>query len=156
MKKVLIALDYDPSAEKIAETGFALAKSMGAEVALLHVTGDNMYYSSAAYSPIMGFGGFTGLAALQSDMSEDLKRISQDFLNKTKEHLGDTGIITLVKEGDSAESILEAAKDLPADIIVMGSHSRNWIETIAMGSVTKKVLHNTSTPLFIIPTKKSE
>ena len=40
MKKVLIALDYDPTAQKVAETGFSLAKTMGAEVILLHVISD--------------------------------------------------------------------------------------------------------------------
>jgi hypothetical protein len=29
MKKVLIALDYDPTAQKVAEVGFSLAKTMG-------------------------------------------------------------------------------------------------------------------------------
>jgi len=43
---------------------------------------------------------------------------------------------------------------LHADIIVMGSHSRRWLENIVMGSVTEEVLHHTSIPLFIIPTKK--
>lgn len=37
MKKVLIAVDYDPTARKVVELGFSLAKSMGAEVILLHV-----------------------------------------------------------------------------------------------------------------------
>jgi nucleotide-binding universal stress UspA family protein len=52
--------------------------------------------------------------------------------------------------------ILEAAKELQADIIVMGSHSRKWLETIVMGSETEKVLHHTTTPLFIIPTKNGK
>lgn len=30
MNKILIALDYDPTAQKVAEKGYALAKSMGA------------------------------------------------------------------------------------------------------------------------------
>ena len=63
------------------------------------------------------------------------------------------GIRTFLREGDFADAILEAAKDLHADIIVMGSHSRKWLEKIMMGSVTEKVLHHTSVPLFIIPTK---
>ena len=37
MRKVLIALDYDPSAQIVAETGFSFAKTMGAAVTLLHV-----------------------------------------------------------------------------------------------------------------------
>ncbi|WP_179214525.1 hypothetical protein [Flavobacterium psychrophilum] len=32
MNKVLIALDYNPTAQKIAEVGFSLAKSMNAEI----------------------------------------------------------------------------------------------------------------------------
>ena len=57
MKKVLIALDYNPTAQKVAETGFSMAKAMNAEVTLLHVISDLVYYSSAEYSPIMGFTG---------------------------------------------------------------------------------------------------
>lgn len=154
MKKVLIALDYDPTAQKVAETGFSLAKTMGAEVILLHVISDPVYYSSTEYSPIMGFTGYMDMDPLQSNSVDGLKKASQHFLDKSKHHLGDKTIQTQVKEGDFAESILKTAKDLHADIIVMGSHSRKWLEKIVMGSVTEKVLNHTSIPLFIIPTKK--
>ena len=59
----------------------------------------------------------------------------------------------MVEEGDFAEVILKTARHIHADIIVMGSHSRRWLDKILMGSVTEKVLHRTSIPLFIIPTK---
>jgi len=55
-----------------------------------------------------------------------------------------------------AATILFSAKELHADMIVMGSHSRNWLENIVMGSVTEKVLHGTVLPLLIIPTKRSK
>ena len=154
VKKVLIALDYDPTSQKVAEEGFSLAKAMNAEVILLHVISDPIYYYSTEYSPIMGFTGYMDTDPLQLDSIEGLKKASQYFLDKSKHHLGDNTIKTLVKEGDFAESILKTAKDLHADIIVMGSHSRKWLEDIVMGSVTEKVLHRTSMPLFIIPTKK--
>ena len=154
MTKVLIALDYDPTAQKVAEVGFSLAKTMGSEVILLHVISDPVYYSSTEYSPIMGFTGYTDAVQLQLNSVDGLKIASQHYLDKLKYQLGDETIQTLVKEGDFAESILKAAKDLHADIIVMGSHSRKWLENIVMGSVTEKVLHHTSIPLFIIPTKK--
>jgi len=35
----------------------------------------------------------------------------------------------------------------------MGSHSRKWLENILIGSVDEKVLHHTTIPLFIVPTK---
>jgi nucleotide-binding universal stress UspA family protein len=154
MKKVLIALDYNPTAQKVAEEGFSMAKAMNAEVILLHVISDPVYYSSEEYSPIMGFNGFLDMAAVQLNSIDGLKKASKQFLDKSKHHLGDKTIKTLVKEGDFAESILETAKDLNVDIIAMGSHSRRWLDEILMGSVTEKVLHHSSIPLFVIPTKK--
>jgi len=154
MKKVLIALDYDPTAKKIAEMGFLMASKMGAEVILMHVITDPVYYSSPEYSPITGFTGFSNTVPWQMDNLEDLKKATKHYLDKIKQHLGDDTIETLVEDGDFADSILKAAKYANADIIVMGSHSRKWLEDIVMGSVTEKVLRHTTIPLFIIPTKK--
>jgi nucleotide-binding universal stress UspA family protein len=155
IKKVLIALDYNPTAQKVAEVGFSMAKSMNAEVILLHVITDPVFYSTAGYSPIMGFNGYVDMSPLQLDSVDGLKHASLQYLDKSKQHLGDKTIKTMVKEGDFAEAILKAAKDLNVDIIIMGSHSRRWLEEVLMGSVTEKVLHHTSIPLFIIPTKKN-
>jgi nucleotide-binding universal stress UspA family protein len=154
MKKVLIALDYDKSAQKVAEIGFSLAKAMKAEVTLLHVITDPVYYSSQEYSPILGFGGQVDMAPIQLDSAESLIKASQHFLDTVKKHLGDMAINILVKDGDYADSILEASKELHIDIIVMGSHSRKWLQNIVIGSVSEKVLHQTTIPVFIIPTKK--
>ncbi|MGA3015213.1 MAG: universal stress protein [Bacteroidales bacterium] len=156
IKKVLIALDYNPTAQKIAEEGFSLAKAMGSEVILIHVMTDPIYYSSSEFSPIMGYTGYLDDGSMQLDSIDALKNAAQNFLDKTKQHLDDKTIQTQVKEGDFAESILKTAKELHADIIVMGSHSRRWLENIVMGSVTEEVLHHTNIPLFIIPTKKRD
>ena len=156
MKKVLIALDYDPTAQKIAEDGFALAKAMNAQVVLLHVVADPVYYSSAMYSPIMGFGGYMDTEIMQPDIVDHLKKTSNDFLEKSKKHLGDDTIEIMVTEGDVADAIVAAAKNITANVIVMGSHSRKWLEQIVMGSVTENVMRQTLIPLFIIPTKEQQ
>jgi len=153
MKKVLIALDYDPTAKKVAEVGFEFAKTMGAEVVLLHVISDPVYYSSTDYSPIMGFTGYLNPDPLQLNTLEVLKTASLNYLDKTRIHLGDKTIQTVVEEGDFAESILKMAKKLHVDLIILGSHSQKWLENIVMGSVTEEVLRQSTIPLFIIPTK---
>ncbi|HAZ02927.1 MAG TPA: universal stress protein [Prolixibacteraceae bacterium] len=154
IKKVLIALDYNPTAQKVAEQGFSLAKTMGAEVILLHVSTDPAYYTSTEYSPIMGFGGYMDVSQVLLGTVDGLKSASQHFLDKTKRHLDDATIQTIVSTGDIAESILMTAKKSHADIIVLGSHSRKWLENIVLGSTAEKVLRQTRVPLFIIPTKK--
>ncbi|MEP7278126.1 MAG: universal stress protein [Bacteroidota bacterium] len=154
MKKILIALDYNPNAEKIAETGHALAKSMEAEIILLHVMEETAYYSAYEYSPIMGFNNFSSSDLLLPDRLNDLRNGVADFLEKSKEHLGGRRIETLIKEGEVAATIVQTAKELQADIIVLGSHSRRGLDKILMGSVTEKVLRHTTVPLFIIPTRE--
>jgi len=156
MKKVLIALDYGPTAQKVAEAGYSFAKSLNAQITLVHVIADPLYYTSTAYSPIMGFDGYMSIATFQPDAINGIQKASQDFLNKTKTHLGDESIETMVIEGDTALAILEAADRMHADTIVMGTHSQKWLEAIVMGSVTEKVLHHALIPMFIIPTKKQE
>jgi nucleotide-binding universal stress UspA family protein len=154
MKKILIALDYDPTLQKVAETGYALGKAMHAEVVLVHVISDALHYSTIQY-PVMGFGGYMNIDPKQLDtIDKQLNQTSQDFLDQIKNHLFDKTIQTLVTQGDPAESIIEMAKATSADVIVMGSHSRKWLEQIVMGSVVEKVLRHTIIPLFIIPTKK--
>jgi nucleotide-binding universal stress UspA family protein len=154
MEKVLIALDYDPTAQKVAEIGFSFSKAMNAEVILLHVIGKSNYFSSLEYSPIMGFSGFSDVGLLEAYDNSGLREAAQEFLNKAKQHLGEISIQTIIAEGDFAESIVETAKDYHVDIIVIGSHSRRWLENILMGSVTENVLSHSTIPLFIVPTKE--
>jgi nucleotide-binding universal stress UspA family protein len=156
MKKVLIALDYSPTAQKVAETGFLLGKSLNAEVTLLHVITDPKFYATTGFSPIMGYNGYVDVSPTVLESIEGLKDASLQYLEKTKQHLGDDSIQTLVNEGDIAVTILSTAGEVHADIIVMGSHSQKWLENIIMGSVTESVMNQSTIPLFIIPTRKDQ
>ena len=144
MKKVLIAIDYDQTAQKVANVGYSIAKDMNAEVILLHVISN----------PVLYYSSYMAMAPSQINNVTELKEVAQNFLDKTKHNLGDETIRTLIKEGDTAESIFESAKKLKADIIVIGTHSRKWLENILLGSVAESVLEHSTIPLFIIPTKK--
>ncbi len=145
MKKVLIALDYDPTAMVVAETGYLLAKTMKAEITLLHVVSE----------PVLYYASYREMAPLLENLDER-NTASQVFLDKLKKDLADETIQTLIKVGDTSDSILKAAKETNADIIVLGTHSRKWLENIIMGSVAESVLKETTLPLFIIPTRKKE
>ena len=144
MNKVLIALDYDPTAKKVAKSGYSIASAMGAEVILLHVIQDLTVYSLS----------YLNMGPLQLDSVVELKEASQHFLDKTKLFLGDLTIQTVVKEGNFADSIIQTAKELDVDIIVMGSLSKKWLENIVLGSVSQKVMLQSTIPMFIVPTKK--
>ncbi|MDI1318177.1 universal stress protein [Flavobacterium sp.] len=150
MKKVLIALDYGLSAQKIADKGYELAKSMSAKVTLLHVVADETYYSSMDSAPFMGFYGYDFFNMIDG---ESLIDSSLNFLKSIKKHLKDSDIETLAVRGEFASVILETAITQHFDIIVVGSHSQNWLERAVMGSVTESILTKTTVPMFIVPIK---
>jgi len=147
IKKVLIAMDYSETAQTVAEKGFSIAKALNAETILLHVISElPVYYSSYAY-----------MHELQVEVSPDVRKSTQEFLIKVKKHLGDESIQTVLKDGvDIATTILDTAKVLNVDLIVIGSHSRKWLEDIIMGSEVAEVLRKTTIPLYVIPTKKQK
>ncbi len=154
--KILIAVDYDPSAEKVAESGYSLAKSINAQVVLLFVISDKAFYTTAEAIPAAGVGAYLGVIPMQFENIESLRNGAKDLLDKIKHALGNESISTLIEEGDTATSILDAAKATNADLIVMGSHSRKWLENIVMGSVTQEVVRKTTLPVYIIPVRKPE
>lgn len=145
IEKVLIAMDYDETSIKVAEVGFSMAQTMNAETILLHVISEQpVYYSSYTY-----------MRELQVDVMGDLKVATQQFLDKAKKRLGSESIKTVLKEGKVADMILKTAKEMNVDLIVMGSHSRKWLENIILGSEAQDVLKDTSIPLYIVPTRKN-
>lgn len=153
MKKVLIALDYEPSAERIAHTGKTIADALGADITLLHVVAEPAYYSTTDYSPIFGFTGFINAfePELTQTLTEKIHQISIDFLNQSKTKLGDETIHTLVLEGDFANTIVAAAQSQAADLIVMGSHHRRGLDKLLLDNVAKEVLELTKIPVLVIP-----
>jgi nucleotide-binding universal stress UspA family protein len=150
MKKICIALDTSPSAEKIAELGYSYAKALKAEVTLIHVINDMSYYSMN-YDPIMGYAGF--LTNNTIELVEDLKKESEKFLVASAKHLKDDTIKTAVLDGDPSSAILEFANNWKADLIVMGTHSRSGFANLLMGSIAVEVVKHSKIPTLIIPTK---
>ena len=92
MKKVLIAIDYHPVSEKVAEAGYELAKSLNAEVCLLHVLDDVGFYGTQ-YPTFMGYDGYSGMGP-DIDLAMEMRNIAEEFVEKAKNHLNDERVNT--------------------------------------------------------------
>ena len=151
MKKILIALDYNHAGEKVAETGYELARTAHADIILAHVMTDPAYYA-IGYSPIMGYtGAYTdGTVAVVND----LKKEAWKFLAAAARHLGNEKIKTKVLEGDIETAIIDYGKNCDADLIVLGSHSHKGFDRLFVTDVAAQVLRHSTIPVFIIPTMK--
>lgn len=148
MKKVLIAVDYSPSSEKISEAGYKLAKAMQAQICIMHVITDIKYYGME-YPAFMGYTGYPLEANLT--MADELQKVAEDFMEKTKEHFKDPDLSTYIGQGDTADTILEYATEWSADVLVLGTHSHSTFEKIFIGDVASEILKSSEIPLYIIP-----
>lgn len=154
MKKVLIAIDYSPAAEKVAETGNELAKKLGSEVCLMHVTADLREYGMQ-YPAFLGYEGYAAMPA-NVTVETDLNEMAKDFLNQAAKHLDNPKLSTKLAEGDAADNILVYAEEWNADLIVLGANSYSALEKLLVGSVASSILKNTEIPLFMVPIRKEE
>jgi nucleotide-binding universal stress UspA family protein len=139
-KKMLIAVDNDPTSAKIALNGFQLGSQIKAQIALLSVVEITLLIAEGAITT-KEFSDIT---------INDYKRNQQMLIETIFE---DYKVSAFVEEGIPHEVILNVAKKWHADIIVMGTHGRTGISHLFMGSVAEKVLRHSEIPVFIIPIK---
>lgn len=153
MKKIMVALDYDPTAEKIAFTAHKIAKALNAQLLMIHVVADAAYYSEIAYSPIMGFNGFL-YPGIDEMLEKELLQDSKEYLDKWKQHFADDSIQTIVAEGDFTEAVIQTAKEENVDMLVIGTHSRRGLGKLIGGSIAESLLKEITIPVLVIPNKE--
>lgn len=143
LKKILIAVDDSPFADRAANLGIELAEAVNAEIAFVHVF-------DAAATPA-GAWGFP--ADRISAMSElEGKRLLTKFHDAVPPKMAaDSRVHDFVESGKPAAAIVEVAKKWHADLIVMGSHGRGKVAGILMGSVSQDVLRQAPCPILVAP-----
>ena len=82
----------------------------------------------------------------------DLERERQEELVKlAREHIPATvRYETLVVNGWPGEAVLKAARDLDADLIVMGTHGRRGLAHLMIGSVAERVVRAAPCPVLTV------
>jgi universal stress protein A len=55
----------------------------------------------------------------------------------------------LVLQGDPADKLIEAAKRIQPDVIVMATHGRSALAHLMMGSVVEKIVRHAPCPVFV-------
>ncbi len=149
--KILIAVDASTYSQQAAKYGMALAKSLNAQVALIHVD-EYPAVANIAGDPIMGdqLIVIPELAEIQKESANQLlKQIIADYANGLT-------VIQIVKNGDIKTEILETANTWPANIIVMGTHGRKGLDHFLLGSMAESITRNANCPVFIVPNKEED
>lgn len=140
MKKILIAIDDSPIAEKLVSTTIELYEQLHAEIALVSVVDTQFLTTDGGITP----------GEMVNVMKNDFKKRHELLIS---EILKGKKIWTFVEQGKPYEEILKVADEWEADLIVLGTHGRTGLSHLLMGSVAEKVIRHSTKPLFVIPNK---
>src|SRR4030042_853965 len=143
-KKILVPLDGSELAKKALVQAEKLAKAFDAEIILFQVVPFMPIYGSPELvTPLI--------------VDEKQKEAAERYLNNVAEELKKRGlqVTALVKTGQQvAVEIIDFAKEIGADLIVMCTHGRSGITRWVLGSVAHKVITRAETPILLVHLKR--
>ena len=139
-KKILVPTDASEYSRRALKTALELARSIQAEVVLLHVS-----YTPQAY---WGYTISYGITVTQ----EQLDQNGELALDATLAGIDSEQVVInkRVESGHPVTVILEQIKKENIDLVIMGSHGYGAIAGSVLGSVSQRVLQRASCPVLII------
>ena len=128
MKKILIATDFSPHAERAMLHGLALARLFDCEIELLT--------SFSVSALLLGHDAF----ALPDGYIRQMEKNARRKLEKLVEPLLEEGLsasCTVAGEAP-ADAICQRARAGGSDLVVLGTHGRHGLSHVILGSVTER------------------
>lgn len=145
MKNILLAVDFPDNITPLFDKTLQLAQAFGSKVWLLHVA-----------APEPDFVGYDpGPQEVRDGLAKDLRKdhVSVQNLGKLFQ---DQGVDTepLLVQGSTAETIVEEAEKLNADLLVFGSHQTSFFRKLLLGDTAKDIIRKANIPMLVIPLGK--
>ena len=162
IKKILYATDLSETAAHAFCYAVSLANKYGARITILHVLTEfpgeefvshmistdtwneikKRHYSDARDTLIGKKRDHVAIKEVLQAFSEEVNAKNADQSNVTDE--------ILIKNGVPSEVILQTAKELNFDLIVMGTHGQGVIADVLIGSTAKRIVKQSPIPVLVI------
>lgn len=142
MKVIIAAIDFSSATDRVLQFAADTALATGARLFLLHVA-----------SPDPDFVGYdVGPETERQAVAERLRREHRE-LQALADGLRETGLdaTALLIQGATVEKLLEEARRLNADMMVLGSHGRGAVGRVLLGSISEGVVRGADFPVTVIP-----
>lgn len=147
-KHILAPTDGSEVAGKGLQEGLALAKALGAQVTIIHITERYPVYPDGLGLATPGVSG-TLLADLLASQEESARAILE-AARQSAERAGVKAEIVHISDAPPADAILETAKARNCDLIVMASHGRRGLGRLVLGSKTSEVVVRSPIPVLVV------
>jgi nucleotide-binding universal stress UspA family protein len=145
-KKILVPVDFSSLSKKAFQYALRLAQQFKAEVALIHVL-------EATVPPT--FEGWPIAAPYSEEGSPGAEKNLKTLINAART-AGVPKIRSLCRRGLASHEIVEAAKDLDVDLIVIATHGYTGWKHFCIGSTAERVVRAAPCPVLVVREKEHE
>jgi nucleotide-binding universal stress UspA family protein len=147
LHRILVATDFSDYSKEALQYAVHMARSWGADLYLLHVF-EPPFFSHAGVAPSMRAEVHQWIRELREEDHQRLNRLAEEV-----RHQG-AKVHSIFKEGTPFLEILKTAEEIPADLIVMGTHGRTGLAHVFLGSVAERVVRRSSSPVLTVRPKE--
>lgn len=139
LKTILVPTDFSKASKKALQYAISFAKQFNAGLILLYVL--QPHY-------VAGEFGAVDFPVLEAD----LQRSSGKQLTAlaAKGVRGLVPVKTLVRTGLPVDEIVDAAKGMKVDLIILSTHGRTGLKHVLLGSVAENVVRHAPCPVLIV------
>jgi len=141
IRKILVPTDFSEASDVAARSAAALAVPNEASIHLLHVI--RLPFLHTTYD-----------LNVPEAIWEGLRKGTRERLSETTRKLEDLGVREvheLVSESlQPSEAVAQSVKDLDADLVVMGTHGRQGLSHVLLGSVTERTIRSAPVPVLTV------
>jgi nucleotide-binding universal stress UspA family protein len=142
---ILVAIDGSSASKNALEKGIDLSRKFTSGLHLLHV----VRQMQVPLNP----GLMEKYEEIERQRHDFLRSAGEQTLNQAKrvaQSKGIESVTTIVGAGDPATEIVNYADNNAIDLIVMGSRGLGQVESMLMGSVSRKVGNKTKADCLIV------
>ena len=148
LEHLLVATDFSACSKEAVDYAVHLGQKMRGRLTLLHVFESPFFYpaeiSIGAYPEV-----YQWLQDFKQDESKKLNALADQIRKE------DLPVEPLFKEGAPSIEIIRTAKEVGADLIVLGTHGRRGFSHVVMGSVAERVTREAPCPIFVVRERKA-
>ncbi len=143
-RTVLVATDGSKRAHKALTAAVRMVRGTAARLIALHVRPTYISTVSMAPDAIMIID--------KGEFDAHSRRAAERILGDAREYAFSQGVkcrTIAVSSAGVAKAIVQTAKSVRADVIVMASHGHGLIASLVLGSTTQKVLASCRIPVLV-------
>ncbi len=146
LKRVLLPTDGSVCSREAMKYALSLAQQYVAAITVLHV--GRHYWEQMSQAPSGVEDGADIATRIQREQSSEEQRILQEVVDAA--HALHVPVEARAVQGSPAQVIIQMAKEISADMVVMGTHGRTGISHAVLGSVAEKVVQRAPCPVLVV------